>query len=235
MTKADELRDISIIPDFLEEPTGSVLVSFGKTRVLCTVMVENTVPPWLMKDGEAKHGWITATYNMLPGSGNTRIKRERKGPRGRTHEIERLIGRSLRASVDLKKLGANTLWVDCDVLQADGGTRTASITGAWVALKKSVENILSEGVIEEDPMIRQVAAVSVGLVKGKCTLDLCYQEDSNADVDMNVVMDSVGNLIEVQATAEENVFTRKQHDDLLNMAEKGIMRLIDIQSSIVGP
>jgi ribonuclease PH len=225
----DQLREIEIIPGFITNPAGSAMTSFGKTKVLCTVMVEDKVPPWLMKDGEALHGWITATYNMLPGSGNTRINRERKGPKGRTHEIERLIGRSLRTAVDLSLIGQRTLWVDCDVLQADGGTRTAAITGAWVALKIALRKLLSDGQIEKDPMLRQVAAISVGLVNGKKQLDLAYKEDSAADVDMNVVMDNEGNLIEVQATGEENVFSRKQHEGLLDLAEQGIRDLMRFQ------
>jgi ribonuclease PH len=139
---AEELRSISIVPDFLENPTGSVLVSFGMTKVLCTITVEDSVPPWLMKDGVAQQGWLTATYNMLPASGGSRIRRERKGPKGRTQEIERLIGRSLRTAIDLKMVGARTFWVDCDVLQADGGTRTASITGGWVALAIAVKKLV---------------------------------------------------------------------------------------------
>lgn len=232
--KLDQLRDISIVPSFLENPSGSALVSFGRTRVLCTVMIEEKVPPWLMRDGEPLHGWITSTYNMLPASGNTRIKRERKGPKGRTQEIERLIGRALRTSVDLTKIGGRTLWVDCDVLQADGGTRTASITGAWVALRLALNELLKKGFLTDDPMTRQIAAISVGIVRGKVQLDLAYKEDSEAEVDMNVVMDSEGNLIEVQATGEEHVFSREQHTELLDMAEKGIGELMNEQRKVIG-
>lgn len=227
--KLNELRDIEIIPNFLENPSGSALVSFGRTRVLCTVMMEEKVPPWLMRDGVPLHGWVTATYNMLPGSGNTRIQRERKGAKGRTQEIERLIGRALRTSVDLTNIGGRTFWVDCDVLQADGGTRTASITGAWVALRIAIDKAIKKGLITKDPMTRQIAAVSVGIVRGKIQLDLAYKEDSEAEVDMNVVMDSEGNLIEVQATGEEHVFSRDQHTELLDMAEKGIREVMDEQ------
>jgi ribonuclease PH len=167
---------------------------------------------------------------MLPGSGNTRINRERKGARGRTQEIERLIGRSLRTAVDLKQLGARTLWVDCDVLQADGGTRTASITGAWVAVRQAITKLMDQGLLEVDPIIRQVAAISVGIVNDMPILDLDYRKDSDADVDMNVVMDDQTNFIEVQATGEEAVFSRKEHDRLLDLAEKGIMDLMDLQT-----
>ena len=230
MTRAlDQLRDVNIIPNFLENPAGSALISFGRTKVLCTVMIEEKVPPWLMRDGEPLHGWITATYNMLPASGDSRIQRERKGPKGRTQEIERLIGRALRTSTDLTKIGGRTLWIDCDVLQADGGTRTAAITGAWVALRLAVNKLLRDGILNKDPMLRQVAAVSVGIIRGKVQLDLAYKEDSEAEVDMNVVMDSEKNLIEVQATGEEHVFSRDQHDELLDMAEKGILELMEIQ------
>jgi ribonuclease PH len=229
----NELRDIEIIPNFLENPSGSALVSFGKTRVLCTVMMEEKVPPWLMRDGVPLHGWITSTYNMLPGSGNTRIQRERKGPKGRTQEIERLIGRALRTSVDLTKIGGRTFWVDCDVLQADGGTRTASITGAWVALRTAINKAMKIGLIEKDPITRQIAAISVGIVRGKVQLDLAYKEDSQAEVDMNVVMDDQCKLIEVQATGEEHVFSREQHSELLDMAEKGILELMDIQKKVL--
>lgn len=229
----DKLRKIDIIPDFLENPAGSTLISFGRTKVLCTVMMEEKVPPWLMRDGEAIHGWITATYNMLPGSGNTRIQRERKGPKGRTQEIERLIGRALRTSTDLTKIGGRTFWVDCDVLQADGGTRTAAITGAWVALRGALNKMLKDGSLTRDPMTRQIAAVSVGIVRGKVQLDLAYKEDSEAEVDMNVVMDGDGSLIEVQATGEEHVFSREQHSELLDMAQKGIRELMDIQRKVL--
>ncbi len=224
----DEIRNTSIEPGYLENPKGSALIETGKTKVICTVMVEESLPPWI-NDEEADHGWLTAKYGMLPGSGEERIRRERKGARGRTKEIQRLIGRSLRAGIDLEKVGARTLWIDCDVLQADGGTRTASITGAWVALKLAVQKMIEDGDIEEDPMKRQVAATSVGIVADEERLDLCYEDDFNADVDMNVVMDHEENFIEIQATGEEAVFTRKQHDKLLDLAEKGIKELMEIQ------
>ncbi len=228
----DELRETSIEPDYLENPKGSALIETGKTKVICTVMIEESLPPWI-NDEEAEHGWLTAKYGMLPGSGEERIRRERKGAKGRTKEIQRLIGRSLRAGIDLEKVGPRTLWIDCDVLQADGGTRTASITGAWVALKLAIKDMIEDGDIEEDPMIRQVAATSVGVVDGEEKLDLCYQDDYDADVDMNVVMDHEGNFIEVQATGEEAVFTREEHDKLLDLADKGIKELTEVQKKVL--
>ncbi len=224
----DQLRETTIEPGYLENPKGSALIETGKTKVICTVMVEESLPPWINEE-DADHGWLTAKYGMLPGSGEERIRRERRGAKGRTKEIQRLIGRSLRAGIDLEKVGTRTLWIDCDVLQADGGTRTASITGAWVALKLAIQKMQKDGDIEEDPMKRQVAATSVGVVDGEEKLDLCYQDDYNADVDMNVVMDHEGNFIEVQATGEEAVFTREQHDNLLDLAEKGIQKLTKVQ------
>ncbi len=229
----DELREVKITPDYLDNPKGSALIETGKTKVICTVMVEESLPPWIENDDEEQHGWLTAKYGMLPGSGESRIRRERRGARGRTKEIQRLIGRALRAGIDLDKVGPRTLWIDCDVLQADGGTRTASITGAWVALKIAVQKLMDEDLLEEDPMKRQIAATSVGVVEGEPVLDLCYENDYNADVDMNVVMDSEGNYIEIQATGEEAVFTRDEHDKLLDLAEKGISELIDAQTNSI--
>ncbi len=226
----DEIRETSINPGYLENPKGSALIETGKTKVICTVMVEESLPPWIDEE-DADHGWLTAKYGMLPGSGEDRIRRERRGAKGRTKEIQRLIGRSLRAGIDLGKVGPRTLWIDCDVLQADGGTRTASITGAWVALKVAVQKMIDDGDLDEDPMTGQVAATSVGIVDGEEKLDLCYEDDFNADVDMNVVMDDKENFIEIQATGEEAVFTREQHDRLLDLAVKGIKELLDIQKS----
>ncbi len=227
----NELRETFIKPDYLENPDGSALIETGKTKVICTVMIEESLPPWIDEE-EADHGWLTAKYGMLPGSGEERIRRERRGAKGRTKEIQRLIGRSLRAGIDLGKVGPRTFWIDCDVIQADGGTRTASITGAWVALKSTVDNMLEKGDLDEDPMKKQVAATSVGVVDGEELLDLCYEDDFNADVDMNVVMDDEGNFIEIQATGEEAVFSREQHDKLLDLAEKGIDELIEIQRKV---
>lgn len=224
----DEIRETSIKPGYLENPKGSALIETGDTKVICTVMVEESLPPWIDEE-EAEHGWLTAKYGMLPGSGEERIRRERRGAKGRTKEIQRLIGRSLRAGIDLEKVGPRTLWIDCDVLQADGGTRTASITGAWVALKLAIKKMMEDGDLDEDPMTGHVAATSVGVVDGEEKLDLCYEDDFNADVDMNVVMDGEGNFIEIQATGEEAVFSREQHENLLDLAEKGISELLKVQ------
>ncbi len=224
----DEIRKTTIELNHLENPDGSAFIETGNTKVLCTVMVEESLPPWINEE-EAEQGWLTAEYGMLPGCAEERVRRERRGAKGRTKEIQRLIGRCLRAGIDLKKVGARTFWVDCDVIQADGGTRTASITGAWAALKLTVDKMVEKGVLDEDPMKKQVAATSVGVVDGEELLDLCFEDDFAADVDMNVVMDDQGDFIEIQATGEEAVFTREQHDELLNLAEKGIKELIEIQ------
>lgn len=225
----DELRSTKITPDYLENPDGSAFIETGKTQVICTAMVEDSVPPWIKKNDELEHGWLTGRYAMLPGSGENRIRRERRGAKGRTKEIQRLIGRSLRACLDLEKLGERSIWIDCDVIQADGGTRTASITGSWIALKLAVDKLLEEDIIEEDPLVRQLAATSVGIVDGEVMLDLAFEEDSSADVDMNVVMDEDNNYIEIQASAEEDVFNRDQQDEMLDVAQKGIRELIEIQ------
>ncbi len=231
--KDKDLREVEIIPNYLNNPLGSVLISFGKTKVICTVMVEENVPPWIANDDNNQQGWLTANYGMLPGSGDSRIQRETHGARGRTKEIQRLIGRSIRAAIDLDKLSGFTIWVDCDVIQADGGTRTASITGAWVALKLAINELLKNKKIEKDPIFKQVAAVSIGLKDGKVLSDLCYEEDSSADVDMNIVMDNHGNLIELQATGEGGVFNRKQMDEMLDAAESCIKELFVIQNSAI--
>ncbi len=233
MTRADrsndELRPVTITPNYLENPSGSALIETGKTKIICTAMVEEKLPPWMKGDENSTRGWLTASYNMLPGSGDSRIRRETRGAGGRTSEIQRLIGRSLRTAVDLDRLGQRTMWMDCDVIQADGGTRTASITGAWVALKLAINRLLEEDKLREDPVKRQVAATSVGIVHGEALLDLCYVDDYSADVDMNVVMDSTGDFIEVQATGEEAVFSREELNELLRLAEKGIIELMVIQ------
>ena len=220
--RPDELRPVDIVPDFLEQAHGSVLISFGRTRVLCTATVEDGVPRWLVGTGR---GWMTAEYGMLPASTGERTAREAKVGRqgGRTVEIQRLVGRSLRAAYDLGKLGERTVWLDCDVIQADGGTRTAAITGAWIALARAARRMAF-------PLPQnQVGAVSVGIVDGQALLDLDYVEDSSADVDMNVVMRGDGRLVEVQATAERNAFGREQLDELMDLAVSGIERLAAIQ------
>ncbi|MGM0510033.1 MAG: ribonuclease PH [Thermoplasmatota archaeon] len=226
----DEIRKTEIVPNYLENPLGSVLISSGNTKVICTAMLEESAPPWIENNDDLEQGWLTARYGMLPGSGESRIRRERHGARGRTKEIQRLIGRCLRASLDLKKLGERTIWIDCDVIQADGGTRTASITGAWVALNIAIKRLLKDEKLDEDPIIRQIAAISTGIVDDEALLDLKYTEDFGADVDMNVVMDSEGNYIEIQASGEEAVFTREQHEKMLDLAKKGVEELFEIQN-----
>jgi ribonuclease PH len=225
--RPDELRPIEVVPDFVEQAHGSVLISFGRTRVLCTATVEEGVPRWLLGSGR---GWLTAEYGMLPASTGERTQREARSGRqgGRTVEIQRLVGRSLRAAYDLEELGERTVWLDCDVIQADGGTRTAAITGAWIALAYAARKMAF-------PLpAQQVAAVSVGIVAGDALLDLDYEEDSSAEVDMNVVMLGDGRLVEVQATAERNAFSREQLDELTDLAAAGIEQLIAIQKETVG-
>ncbi|WP_297610261.1 ribonuclease PH [uncultured Sutterella sp.] len=224
----DELRPVSITRGFTKYAEGSVLMEAGGTRVLCTASVTPGVPPFLRGKGE---GWVTAEYGMLPRATGTRTDREAaKGKQtGRTQEIQRLIGRSLRAVVDRRKLGEFTIQIDCDVLQADGGTRCASITGAWVALRDAVNRMLREKLIEEDPIIAQVSAVSVGMWEGEPVLDFNYIEDSNSDTDMNVVMTSLGGFVEIQGTAEGAPFTDDDLMKLLALAKKGNARLAELQ------
>jgi ribonuclease PH len=219
-------------PGYLKTADGSVLIEVGDTRVICTAKLEERVPQFLRNSGK---GWITAEYGMLPGSSQVRIGREASRGKigGRTHEIQRLIGRSLRAIAALKSLGERTIWIDCDVIQADGGTRTASITGAYVALVESVRRWLDRGIINEDPIKDSVAAVSVGIIDGKVLLDLSYEEDSRADVDMNFVMTGSGKFVEVQGTAESAPFTRKQLERMTEMAQEGIRELIKAQKSVL--
>jgi ribonuclease PH len=229
---AKQLRPLSITPSYIKTADGSVLIEVGDTRVICTVKLEPRVPPFLRNSGQ---GWITAEYGMLPGSSQERIGRESARGRigGRTHEIQRLIGRSLRAVTDLKSLGERTVWIDCDVIQADGGTRTASITGAYVALVEAVRRWLDKGVIVENPVHDAVAAVSIGIVDGKVLLDLAYEEDSRAEVDMNFVMTGSGKFIEVQGTAESAPFTRKQMERMAEMAQQGIKELVKTQKKVL--
>jgi ribonuclease PH len=209
-----------------------VSISMVATQVICTAKLEERAPQFLRNSGK---GWITAEYGMLPGSSQARIGRESARGRvgGRTHEIQRLIGRSLRAIADLKSLGERTIWVDCDVIQADGGTRTASITGAYVALVEAVRNWLNRGVITADPIKDSVAAVSIGIIDGKIHLDLCYEEDSRADVDMNFVMTGSGKFIEVQGTAENSPFTKKQMERMAEIAQQGIKELLKAQKKVI--
>ena len=227
---ADALRAVRITRGYTMHAEGSVLIEFGNTKVLCTASVEEKVPPHKRGSGE---GWVTAEYGMLPRATHTRSDREAaKGKQsGRTQEIQRLIGRSLRAVFDLQKLGERTISLDCDVLQADGGTRTASITGAFVAAHDAVTRLLAEGKIGESPIKDHVAAISVGILNGAPLLDLEYVEDSTCDTDMNVVMTGAGHYVEVQGTAEGVAFTRREMDELLMLAEKGIAELVSLQKS----
>ena len=230
--KNNELRKISIKKGFLKYAMGSCLIEMGNTRVLCAASVEEKVPQFLRNEGK---GWLTAEYGMLPASCTERIARESsKGrPSGRTQEIQRLIGRSLRSVVDLKKIGERTVWIDADVIQGDGGTRTAAITGSFIALAEALQKLRKGGILTENPILDFVAAVSVGMVQGKPSLDLCYQEDSKAEVDMNVVMTGSGTFVEVQGTAEGKPYTKKEMDTLLGLAKKGISELIALQKKHV--
>ena len=222
----NELRPITMIRDFTDTKGGSVLISWGNTRVLCTALLEEGTMPFLKGTGK---GWLTAEYAMLPSSTGNRKKRDYLKQDGRSTEIQRLIGRSLRAGVDLNKLGERVTYVDCDVLQADGGTRTASITGAYVAVALGVQKWLKEGRLEQDPMLHRIAAVSVGIVNDTPMLDLCYGEDSAAQVDMNLVMNEAGEFIEVQGTGEGRAFSRSELEELLSLAEGGIRTLMEKQ------
>lgn len=228
--KPDQLRSISIERGYTIHAPGSVLISFGDTRVLCTASVENRVPPWKRDSGG---GWVTAEYGMLPGATHTRGMREaaRGKQSGRTQEIQRLIGRSLRAVIDLNALGQHSITLDCDVLQADGGTRTAAITGAYVAMADACQYLLNKKAIKTNPMFGQVAAVSVGIWEGMPVLDLDYAEDSTAETDMNVVMNEAGGFIEVQGTAEGHAFRRDELNQLLDLASAGIQTLTDLQTA----
>ncbi len=225
---ADELRPVKISRDYIKHADGSVLIEFGDTRVICTASVENSVPGFLRGKGK---GWVTAEYGMLPRSTGSRMRREASSGRqgGRTMEIQRLIGRALRASINTEKLGERTITIDCDVIQADGGTRTASISGAWVALSDAIQSLLEAGELKQNPIECQVAAISVGIYKGEAVLDLDYAEDSNADTDMNVVMNSQGGFIEVQGTAEAAAFSDQELSSMLALARVGINRIFDFQ------
>jgi ribonuclease PH len=223
----DRHRPLSFELDWQRGSLSSVLVSLGNTRVLCAVSCEDNVPPWMRGRGT---GWVTAEYNMLPGAGSERVRRERRGAGGRTMEIQRLIGRSLRAVTDLSKLGERSLTVDCDVIDADGGTRTASITGAAVALWLAADRLK----LPEQPMARLISAVSVGVVEGHPVLDLDYKEDSGADVDMNLVMDERGRFVEVQGSGEEATFSREELDTLLALGEKGCAEFVALQREVLG-
>ena len=230
---AGDLRPMKIIPDYLKHPQGSALIRAGDTHVICTATVEDRIPQFLKDSGQ---GWVTAEYAMLPGATDKRTQRDSARGRvsGRSSEIQRLIGRCLRAAVDLKALGERTVWIDCDVIQADGGTRTASITGAFVALVLALHRLHENGRLRNPPLLGRVAAVSVGVVAGAPLLDLCYEEDAAADTDMNVVMNDAGQYIELQGTAEQAPFDRAALDGLLGLADTGIRRLHEIQAETLG-
>src|SRR5471030_2086252 len=230
---ADQLRDVTLIPNYLMHAEGSVLVSAGNTKVICTASVEDRVPPFLRNTGK---GWVTAEYGMLPRATNTRMQREATSGKvgGRTQEIQRLIGRSLRAVTNMQAFGERTIWIDCDVIQADGGTRTASITGAFVALALAFEKLRERDAIRTIPLTDYVAATSVGIVDGEPLLDLAYDDDSRADVDMNIVKTGDGRFIEVQGTAEAMPFGRDALMQLLDLADVGITQLVEKQRTIVG-
>ena len=227
-----QMRPVNIIADYIKTAEGSVLIEVGNTRVICTASVDEAVPPFLRNSGK---GWISSEYSMLPRSTLTRSPREvTKGrPSGRTHEIQRLIGRSLRAVTDLERLGERTIWIDCDVIQADGGTRTAAITGAFVALGLALQKLVEAGTLSAAPLRDFVGAVSVGIVDGEILLDLCYEEDSRADVDMNFVMTAGHKLVEVQATAEHKVFDEQQLGKMIALASKGVESLIAKQQAVL--
>ena len=229
--KFNQLRKIKVTVPFNKHAEGSCLIEFGDTKVACTATVEENVPPFLRNSGK---GWVTAEYGMLPRSTNTRMHREKTLTTGRTLEIQRLIGRSLRAVIDTTKLGERTIKIDCDVLQADGGTRTASVTGGFIALALAIKKLLKDGVLAVNPLTDCVAAVSVGIYKGQPVLDLPYEEDSGADMDMNVVMVGQGKFVEVQGTAEKDPFSKKEMDSLFKLAEKGIQELSVVQKKYIG-
>lgn len=237
MTRIDgrlpnQLRPITFIPHFTKMAEGSILAKFGETHVLCNVTIEESLPPWLRNQPEP-HGWLTAEYAMLPRSTQQRTRREQRWPKGRTQEISRLIGRSLRMALDLSLLGERTITVDCDVLQADGGTRTTAICGGWAALQLALRPLIAQGVLPVELNKHQIAAISVGIVDGVPLLDLPYVEDVAAEVDMNVVMTAAGELVELQGTGEKAPFSRTQFDQLLALAEQGIKEITAVQEQIV--
>lgn len=229
---ADQMRQLSITPDYISTAEGSVLIELGKTRVICTATVDDGVPGFLKGLGK---GWVTSEYGMLPRATEERTPREasRGKQSGRTLEIQRLIGRSLRAITDQEALGERTVWLDCDVIQADGGTRTASITGAFVALALAMERLVAAGILKSSPLVDSVAATSVGIVDDRALLDLVYEEDARAEVDMNVVMTGRGDFVEIQATAEGRPFSGGEMQDLLALAAAGIRRITDVQRTVL--
>lgn len=226
----DELRPVQMLPGFVDYPEGSVLIEVGDTRVLCNATVEQSVPRWRMGSGS---GWVTAEYALLPRATHQRTRRETQGLSGRTQEIRRLIGRCLRTALDLDRLGERTIILDCDVLQADGGTRTAAISGGYVALALALRRLEENGDIAPGAALTEVAAISLGLVDGQLLLDLCYQEDSAATADFNIVMTGDGRLVEVQGTAEGEPFARQAMEEVLDLAERGIGRLLELQRQVL--
>lgn len=230
----DQIRKIKITPDYLRHPIASAMIEMGGTKVLCSVSFESGIPGWMRAQG-VSGGWVTSEYGMLPASTHSRLQREAsKGKQsGRTMEIQRLIGRSFRSVIDLSALGPNTIYIDCDVLDADGGTRCASICGASVALQLAFRRLLAKKIITRFPMRENVAALSVGILKNNCILDLCYEEDSSAAVDMNVVMTESGKFIELQGTAEENPFSQEELDKMLSFAKKGLNKIFEAQNKIL--
>ncbi|MCR3922114.1 MAG: ribonuclease PH [Firmicutes bacterium] len=228
--RSDQMRSLTITPHYLKSPEGSVLIELGDTRVICTASVEEKIPHFLRG---ANQGWVTAEYAMLPRATNVRTMRERGKISGRSSEIQRLIGRALRSIVDVKALGERTVWIDCDVIQADGGTRTASISGAFVALYLALSKLVAAGTLKEIPIIDYLAATSVGVVEKELMLDLAYSEDSMAEVDMNVVMTGSGNLVEVQGTAEGAPFSRQAMDEMIDLAASGIGQIIEAQKRLL--
>jgi ribonuclease PH len=230
----DQLREIRFLPDIAPNATGSVLVSFGKTQVICAATIQDEVPRWMKVQG-VPGGWLTAEYSMLPYSTLDRKDRDisRGKLDGRSQEIQRLIGRSLRAAVDLEKLGPRTLWIDCDVLQADGGTRTASITGACVAASMAFNRLLQKGVLTQQPLKKKVAAISVGIFRNQALLDLCYEEDRDAEVDCNLVMTEDGQFVEIQGSGEESTFSEAQLNAMLGLGKKGIMEICKLQDEAI--
>lgn len=224
----DKIRKVTITKDFLKYAEGSCLIELGNTKVVCSASVDENVPPFLRNSG---NGWVTAEYGMLPRSCKTRIQRNKDS--GRTYEIQRLVGRSLRAVTDTRRMGERTIWLDCDVIQGDGGTRTAAITGSFIALIFAFNKLKNDGLISDIPVKEFVAATSVGILNGELLLDLCYDEDSRADVDMNVVMTSRGEFIEIQGTAERQTYDKAEMNQLMDLASKGIEELIGIQRDLL--
>lgn len=231
---SSQARPIKFTTNFTNNPMGSVLVEFGETRVLCTASVEDSIPGWMRAERTRGQGWLTAEYSLLPGSTSERTRRERNNTSGRTQEIQRFIGRSLRSVIDLKCIGERTITIDCDVLQADGGTRTASVTGGFVALKLAIDKLIKSGKIKTNPIRENVAAISVGVVDGQVLVDLDYAEDLRCDVDMNVVMQSNGTMVEIQGTAEKSSYTRQQLNQMLDAAHAAIVDIFDEQNAACG-